>query len=179
MRGLPAVLAALLLAGTTAHAHPEPFPKRDRLELHRDRITLTIDYVIAAPDEARALADAFDRDRSGALDAEESSRLSAYLADQAAQFARVEVDGAALPWVRLSATPWLSRERLETRLVLEVRWAGAARRVQFSDRHKDRRVTVPVQLVSDGVDVVRGLSPGPYVFAGHPLTLELAAAGGR
>ena len=104
MRGLPAVLAALLLAGTMAHAHPEPFPKRDRLELRSDRITLTIDYVIAAPDEARALRDAFDRDRSGVLDAEESSRLSAYLADQAAQFARVEVDGAALPWVRRSAT---------------------------------------------------------------------------
>ena len=124
MRGLPAVLAALLLAGTTAHAHSEPFPKRDRLELRSDRITLTIDYVIAAPDEARALRDAFDRDRSGVLDADESSRLAAYLADQAAQFARVEVDGAALPWVRRSATPRLSLERLETRLVLEARWAG-------------------------------------------------------
>jgi len=169
-----AVALALVGATTRVHAHPEPYPKRDRLELRRDRITLIIDYAIADSDEAHALWDAFDRDRSGVLDDDERARLAAYLADQAARFARLDVDGAPRVLTRVRATPRLSPARLETQLVLEAQLTTAPRRVQLADRHKDRRITVPVELVADGVTPASALPPGPYVFADHPLVIELA-----
>jgi hypothetical protein len=152
------------------------------LELTPARVRLVVDYAIAAGVEARALREIFDRDRSGAHDAAEKAQLTAYLVEQATHFASVAVDGRALALARAAAEPDFgpgADGRLGVLVTLEAAAAlggGGAHRVRLADRHKDRRVTVPVTIApSGGVTLAGAIDPQPYVFVDHPLDVEVRA----
>jgi hypothetical protein len=169
---------ALLAISATAAAHTEKFPKRDRLQLSAGGARLAIDYLIPG-DEARALREVFDRDHSGALDDKERAQLGEYLAQQAARFAALTVDGAPVALARAGFEPELGAGG-ETPIAVTVRLAaplalGPGRHhVRFADRHKDRRVTVPVAVALDGLSLATPLAPQPFVFDEHPLDFDVA-----
>jgi len=174
--GLAVILVAL--AGSTAAAHSEQFPKRDRLALAPSGARVVIDYSIPAGDEARALRELFDRDHSGALDERERAQLGEYLAQQAARFVALTVDGAAAALERVSAEPALGASAnagltVTVTLAARVALGAGEHRVRFADRHKDRRVTVPVALALDGLRATTRLDPQPFVFADHPLDFTI------
>lgn len=181
-RARPAVVFASLAAlavSAVAGAHAVKYPKRDRLVLAPSEIRLVIDYLVPAGDEARALREIFDRDRSGALDDSERAALGEYLAAQASHFAALTVDDRAVPLARVAADPDLGAGGagpLGTTVTLAARVAlDGAHRVKLVDRHKDRRVDVPVEVVFDRVALQSKLPPLPLLGADKVLELEVAA----
>jgi hypothetical protein len=175
-------LAVIVVAcgfASTAAAHDTKYPKRDRLELSPAGARVIVDYVIPAGDEARALRELFDRDRSGALDERERAQLAEYLAVQAARFVALSVDGAPVPFARTAIDPALGETAIAplavtVTLVAAVLLADGEHRVRFGDRHKDRRVDVPVALAFNRLRVTSRLEPQPFVSAAHALELSVA-----
>jgi hypothetical protein len=170
------VIALVALAGA-ALAHEEKFPKRDRLELRPDGARVVLDYAIPAGDDARALREIFDRDHSGSLDERERVQLVEYLALQASHFVELRVDGRRVALARSALEPdpiGGGTARLGVRVVLTAT-TPITRSVQFSDRHKDRRITVPVEIVpAGGLTIASALTPQPFVFAEHPVEFTVA-----
>jgi hypothetical protein len=166
---------ALLLCGGIALAHPDPYPKRDRLELRPGEVRVVLEYGFPAGDEAQALREQFDRDRSGALEPVERDAIAAYLEAQARRYLRVDGDGRTLSLSRVAGELDLGAGP-KGRLAVRVTLAAAthiARTVQLSDRHKDPRQSVPVEVVAVGIRLDGTLPPRPVVFDGQPLTIEI------
>jgi hypothetical protein len=173
------VIACCALAAA-ATAHTERHPKRDRLELSRTRARLVLDYAIPAGDDARALREIFDRDRSGALDESERLAVKKYLAAQASHFATLSVDGRGVAFAEVESLADLeptATGRLAVRLTFEAPLAltGGSHQVRFVDRHKDRRISVPLVLVLDGLISATRLPPQPWLDEAHPLEITVAA----
>jgi hypothetical protein len=146
------VFAALLSA---ALAHSIQYPKRDRLRLSTAQIRLDVDYSISDED-ARALREILRKP------------ITDYLVQQATHFAVLTVDGVAVKLVVQRVTP------MEAGVHVELAAAVARpHHVRFEDRHKDRRITVPVEVVLDGLQLASPLPPQPFVFADHPLEMDL------
>ncbi len=167
----------VLLLAAGVKAHEEHNPKRDHLTLRPDGVRVVLEYAIPEGEDARGLREQFDRDHSGALDDGERAQLVEYLAAQASRFVQLQIDGhrVALARVALEAdAAGAGLARLGVRLVMkaDVPVVGV---VRFSDRHKDRQVTVPVVVTTEGgLTVAAGLAPQPFVFADHPLQFAVA-----
>ncbi len=187
-RHVSALLGALIFAAAlvpSARAHKEEFPKRDALLIESDRVTLTVQYLVPASDEAEVLRRLFDRDRSGQLEAAEQAALRSYLSVQASAFVQLTLDGKALPLkqerVELGPVGGGGRqEGLSAVLTLSAALPAAAlasghHRLRLADRHKDRRVAVPLRVVARGLRVASHLPPLPLLDAGHAAELELEA----
>jgi len=178
----PALLLALATAllGGAARAHTEKFPKRDRLTLRPDGATLVLDYAIPQGSDARALREIFDRDRSGALDPPEVAALTRYLADQATHFVKLTLDDQPVALARGAPEPDLSPGfdgRLGVRVTLTARFSlGGRHRLQFADRHKDRRLAVPLELAFDRVVPESHLPPLPLLDEKTAIDLVVSAA---
>jgi hypothetical protein len=166
---------AFLLVASPATAHDEKYPKRDRITLSNSTIRLTLDFAVPAGDDARALRQLFDSDRSGTLNDGESGKLTDYLVRQAANFVIVSVDGKRLTpkFEKVTAEAiGTGRERLGVRVEM-VAPVKEPHHVKLEDRNKDRRFNIPVEVVLDGVELKSALPPQPFVFADHPLELDL------
>jgi hypothetical protein len=166
-------LALLLVAGA-AVAHPEPFPRRDRLELSPGGARLQLDYAIAPGIDADGLREQFDRDGRRGLDAAERAQLVAYLADEAARFTALSVDGKPVALARAGVESDLGAGlRVRVTLTARLRLDDGPHRLRLADRHKDRRLAVPVTIALDRL-VARALPSEARVDAGHALDLEVA-----
>lgn len=160
-RGVGALLALATGGLLGAQAHAPTFPKRDQLHIDPGSVALTVEYEVAG-DEAVQLARLFDRDRSGRLDAGECSALRDSLAQVAVAFARLDWDGQPLPLARRDA---VLRCDGAGPLLLQATWVAplpvraspteeeAGHRLRLTDRHKDRRVAVPLRITVDGVRI--------------------------
>jgi len=167
-------VAMLALCAHAASAHVEPFPKRDRLALSPTSARITIDYLIPAGEDARTLRELFDRDHSGALDDAEHAQLVEYLAQQATHFTTLTIDGAPISLHRESITPAIDPRAngpLAITVTLAAPLATPPRHVRFADRHKDRRITIPVAVTLDHLSAA--LPPLPTTFQDHPLEFDL------
>jgi len=147
---------ALIFFASLAFAHDVKYPKRDRLELSALRAKLTIEYVIP-PADAPALKQIFrGRDMTG------------YLVAQATHFLALSVDGKN---VQLHID---KREAFDLGVRVELSAPlGKFHHVKLEDRHKDRRISVPVEVILDGLQIENSLDPQPFVFADHPLRIDL------
>ena len=163
-----------MLSCSLAHAHSERYPKRDRLELRADGATLIVDYAVPRGEDARALREIFDRDRSQLLDSNELAALGRYLADQATHFIALTLDDQPLalerdaPQTDLEPLP---DGRLAVRVVLRARYEPGKHDLLFKDRHKDRRIAVPLELALEGVHKDSSLPPQPLLDAAHPIRI--------
>jgi hypothetical protein len=147
---------AVIFLCSLALAHDVKYPKRDRLELSATRARLIIEYLVP-PADAPALKQIF-RGRDP----------TQYLVQQATAFAALTIDGKKTPLHVDKTTLFDLGVRIELSAPIE-----KPRRVQLADRHKDRRISVPVEVVLDGLELKNALDPQPFVFADHPLELDL------
>ena len=168
------ILPLLLHLPAPALGHKEPNLKHDTLLLSPQGVRVTVDYVVPAGDEARTLRRIFDQDHSGELSAGEQSALGALLLEQATHFLRVDVDGKEVT---------LQRERTDLQLgegeggriaftatvMAQIRLGDGEHALRITDRHKDRKETVPAVVKTDGVRLLSALMPQPSLFQGHPL----------
>jgi hypothetical protein len=154
VRALAFIFTLALAMAAPAH---ERLAKQDRLLLRPDGATLIIDYAVGGAD-ARAL-----RERMAAPEIER------WLESQAVRFAALTVDGAALPLARVESRAELG-EALAVHVVLTAKLALAPgrHRVRFADRHKDRRVAVPLALSAERLRI-EGAPPRPLLDGAHPL----------
>ena len=131
-------IGALLVAAGLAEAHPVATAKQDRLQVDRE-VTLTIDYRLAG-DVARTLLRIVGDDRP---------RLARHLAREATAFLELTVDGQRRPLEISAATVGLEGDSIGARL--ELRFGAplepGAHALILADRHKDRRISVPVAIV--------------------------------
>lgn len=174
-RAGPVIVALLLCAPAAASAHREMYPKQDRLELSPGGVRLLLGYAVPAGDEARALRRLFDRDRDGTLGAEERAALNEHLARLALHFLSVKLDGRPLPLRRAAVEGGPEdAERLAVTVTVEAALPPGAHVLRLSDRHKDRRLAVPVTVSARGVRVTSRLPPQPFVGAAQDLELAFA-----
>jgi hypothetical protein len=167
-------VAMLVLCAHAASAHVEPFPKRDRLALSPTGARVTVEYLIPAGQDARTLRELFDRDHSGALEDGERAQLVEYLAQQATRFTTLAINGDAVTLRRESLTPAIDAHPngpLAITVTLAAPLTAPPRHVRFSDRHKDRRITIPVTVALD--HLTAALPPLPTTFQDHPLEFDL------
>jgi hypothetical protein len=129
------VVIALLCAGGIAAAH-KSIPKQVAVTLRRDAVEVVVEYVVEG-DVARTLRRLLPPERVGA-----------HLAREALAFLVVSVDGAPLALeqtgLHLEILPQGYYARVTVGAALPLRDGRHALRVV--DRHKDRRVSVPVRL---------------------------------
>jgi hypothetical protein len=137
-------------------AHEVRYPKRDRLELSATRAKLTIEYVVP-PVDAPALKQIF-RDRD----------MTSYLVEQALHFVALSADGKNLAMHIDNTESFDLGVRVEMSAAID-----RPHRVKLEDRHKDRRVNVPVEVILDQLQLRNSLDPQPFVFADHPLIIDL------
>lgn len=169
------LFALFLCAGGDAHAHRVEFPKRDTLRVARDRLTLQVEYVVQSADEARVLRQLFDRDRSGSLDAQEQRALLAHLARQATAFVKLEFDGKPLELHEERAQlggDGASVDILLSALLKEKPDEGR-HHLRVRDRHKDRRIAVPLRIFGEQTRVVSPLPPLPLLDEDHAVDFDL------
>lgn len=176
-RHVSLILGALLFSAV-ASGHKEEFPKRDALLIEAGQLTLTVQYMVPASEEAEVLRRLFDRDRSGQLEAAEQAALRGYLSAQASAFVKVALDGKALQLrqERVELGPiGAQREALSATLTLSLPLSLTPGRHQlrFSDRHKDRRVQVPLRVSAPGLRLRSNLPPLPLLDEWHAAELEL------
>ena len=169
------LVALALMASAVAAAHVEQYPQRDVLTLRPSGARLVISYAIPAGEDARTVRKAFDRDHDGTLDPGEYRALATALAEQARHFAALSVDDAAVT-LRLVGTepgpPGKDNERLVVEVTLEAKLdLTKAHRVVLEDRHKDRRIQVPITVVVEKLQLAN--VPQAHVSVGHPLQLDL------
>ena len=94
--------------------------------------------------------------------------ITDYLVQQATHFVAITVDGKGAEF-KIARVVGMD-EGVHVELTCA---AVHARHVRFADRHKDRRITVPVEVALDGLELAKALPPQPFVFADHPLDLDL------
>ncbi len=169
------LVAVLLMSSAVAAAHVEQFPQRDTLELRPSGARLIISYAIPAGEDARTLRKVFDRNHDGALDVAEYRALATAMADQARHYASLTVDGTPVAMAPIGSNPGPPGKDNE-RLVVEVTLEAAqdltkARRIILQDRHKDRRILVPVTVVVEKLQLASVTAAN--VSVGHPLELDL------
>ncbi|MSP59339.1 MAG: hypothetical protein EXR72_03180 [Myxococcales bacterium] len=171
---------AALLASAPAVAHEDRIPKRERLTLSSGSASLNIEYAVPRGDVARALAGIFDRDRSGDLEAGERALLGRHLAREATAFVALTVDGVTVVLLP-GAAPTVTVGGRDGPLLIvcdlaaTVALTPGAHRVVLSDRHKDRRVVIPVEVhLGDRLTWRARPAPLPSVDAAHPLDLAIA-----
>jgi len=162
-----------------ANGHETRSPKRDELRVSPSEMIVTIEYQVPRGDLARALRAIFDRDKSGALDEEETARLGRHLAREATAFLALAVDGkpAALavgePVVDARG-PADEAIAIVVRATARVALAGGAHALRFADHHKDRRFPVPVRLLWEAGAVPKKAPREPFVDEKHALDLSFA-----
>lgn len=144
---------ALLLFSSLAEAHPDA--NEDRLVLRAGSVTVEIVLTIAE-DDARVLREQLGGD----------AQLGEWLAREAQRFARLELDGRAVP-LRLHSSERAGRT-IRVTLTAEEKFA---RIVQFFDRRRDPKLTIAVRV--EGAPPSAKLPPQPVVFEGHPLVIHL------
>ena len=160
-------VGALLVAVGLAGAHPAALPKADRLLIDR-RVTLTIDYRVAG-DVARTLRRIVGDDRR---------RLARHLAREATAFLELTVDGQRRRPEITAASVGLDDDSIGVQIELR---CGAplgpgAHTLILADRHKDRRISVPVTIVLGPQMHFTRPPPFPaFVDAGHRLELAVEA----
>jgi hypothetical protein len=144
-----------MLLASWAGAHEIRYPKRDKLAISPTEIRVVIEYSVSRED-ARMLRQILRRP------------ITDYLVQQATHFVVLAVDGEkrALKTVTVVGLD----EGVRVELSAEV---NHPRQVHFQDRHKNRHITVPVEVVVEGLKVTSKLPPQPVVFADHPLDLDL------
>jgi hypothetical protein len=188
-RARTAVAAAVAFAfAARAAAHEERTPKREELRLSPSEARLRIAYAVPAGDLAGTLSRLFDRDRDGVLSLAERAELARHLVREALAFLRLSVDGKPVV-VALSAD---STEALAALLTREARpdgevavtfeagaplaLGGGAHAIELRDRHKDRRVVIPVRVsLAPPLRWRHRPAPLPTVDEKHPLVLEIEA----
>lgn len=145
----------VMLLASLAGAHEIKYPKRDKLAISPTEIRVTLEYSVSRED-ARMLREILRRP------------ITDYLAQQATHFVVLAVDGEKRALKTVNVVGFDEAVRVE--LVAEV---SHPRHVHFQDRHKNRHVTVPVEVSVEGLQVISALPPQPFVFADHPLEVDL------
>jgi len=145
----------VMLLASLAGAHELKFPKRDKLAISPAEIRVTIDYSVSAED-ARTLRQILRRP------------ITDYLVQQATHFVVLAVDGRKTELKVVSVVGLDEGVRVEMSAQVT-----HPRQVHFQDRHKNRRITVPVEISVEGLQLLTPLPPRPFVFADHPLDLDL------
>ena len=118
-------------------------------------IELRIDYEVGAGEAARALRQAFDRDKNGLLDPGEQAALVEHLARSAVLRARLSVDGADAALGRKSARaenadlPPFATALLAVRVELSASWPAGT-----GDWRGRRRVALEAEDPSGHIPVV-------------------------
>jgi hypothetical protein len=156
------MLSLLLLFSCVVGAHEERYPKHDRIELSPTKIVLVLDYAVPAGEDARALRRLL------------GERVGAHLIALATHFVAVWLDGRSVPVRQIAAAidrgAGRDADPLGVRVTLAAEVALAGRHtLRLADRHKDRRIAVPVTLSVERVRVVGALPPQPFVDGDHPL----------
>lgn len=168
------IFFALLSSSALAHAHGVELPKRDALLIKKDRVSIRVQYVVANNDEARVLLRLFDRDRSSSLDAPERDALRAHLCRQATSFLRLELDGKPLSLIEDHAE--LGSDLASVDIILSAplieKQERGRHQLRLFDRHKDRRVVVPVRVTGNEVRIVSQLPPLTMLDAGQALEVS-------
>ena len=98
------LVVVLASASGDARAHLLQHPKRLRVTLERTRVVLDVDYELAPGAKVQELRQAFDRDHSGRLDAQEQGRLLEFLVGSARAGTHVFADVAQEGWKRWFTT---------------------------------------------------------------------------
>jgi hypothetical protein len=140
------------LTAFAALAHDAPHPRRAALRLSAAAIELRVDYEVAAGEQARALRQAFDRNRDGRLEGEEQAALAEHLARTATLRTRLSVDGTEVALRRGALRPEKvdqpasSTALLAVRVELRGEWpkGAGARRVVLRDDDPSGHVPVAV-----------------------------------
>lgn len=170
-----------LLTAPAARAHEAGLLRRDRVVVTPDGMELIVEDLIPAGEDARALRRIFDRDRSGAIEAAEGDALGAALAGRATRFLSVQVDGRAVVLRRVEQT-WDLGGGPDERLRVTVTLRGSAalspgaHELRVSDRHPDRRRTVPLQIELRGLARTTALLPLPQLGPDSPVVFRVAPA---
>jgi len=159
----------------TCFAHAVEFPKRDALRLSRDRVSLRVQYVVSTSDEAQVLRRLFDRDRSGALEDPERQALLQHLCRQATAFVRLSLDGQpielAIEHAELGADSTSADILLSAPLIEKL---GRGRhQLRLFDRHKDRKVAVPLRVFSRDLQIHSALPPLVMLDESRPLEMSI------
>ena len=181
LAGLSATLA-VALAAPDAAAHRERYPKRLAVAIAREGVAVTIDYGVPRGELSASLRRLFDRDRSGALDDKERAQLSRQLTREATAFLELTLDGRPLalrPRTAALDAGGGEDERLSLHLELSAERAlpPGDHRLRVADRHKDRRVAVPLAVTLGAGVSYRARPPLLLTVDGdRPATLELRAA---
>ena len=180
----------LFLSGA-ALAHDVPHPRHEVLRLGPTGLRLLVDYEVAAGEPARALRQAFDRDRNGFLDPGEQQALAEDLARTATLRTRLLVDGAEVALSRDAVRPEkidlpaASTALLAVRVELSVSWPekknkffsffSSRRAVELRDEDETGHVPVVVECEQCTVtDASSGVADGPLVRgANTPLRLTV------
>jgi hypothetical protein len=164
-----------------------PHPRTEGLRLSPEGISLRVDFEVAAGEPARALRQAFDRDRSGALDPGERQALTEHLARTATLRTRLSVDGLEVPLARKAARgekvdlPASSTALLAVRVELAGAWPPGSgdwrgrRRVELRDEDPSGHVPVAVECERCSVSAASsGVPDGDRVLgANTPLELKV------
>ncbi len=164
------------------------------MRLEAAGLSLLVDYEVAAGEPARALRQAFDRDRSGALDPGEQQALTEHLARTATLRTELRVDGAPVATRRASVrpenvdAPASSTALLAVRVELVAGWPPKNKKNFFFDHLLDRGREVglndenlgghvPVTVECDGCrisDASSGLADKNFVRGAEtPLRLSV------
>ena len=179
----------LFLSGA-ALAHDVPHPRHEVLRLGPTGLRLLVDYEVAAGEPARALRQAFDRDRNGFLDPGEQQALAEDLARTATLRTRLLVDGTEVVLSRQAVRPEkadlpsASTALLAVRVELSAPWPEKknffsffSRGRQVELRDEDETGHVPVTAECERCTVTSassGVADGPFVRgANTPLRLTV------
>jgi len=167
--------ALLFLRSALSFAHAVEFPKRDTLRLSRQGLTLRVQYVVQTSDEAQVLRRLFDRDRSGSLDARERQALLSHLCRQATAFLRLSFDGKSIDLITDRAE--LGEDAASVDIILSAplieKLTSGRHQLRLFDRHKDRRIAVPIRISANEVRIHSALPPLVLLAAEKPLDLEV------
>ncbi|MCA1827961.1 MAG: hypothetical protein LC689_13620 [Myxococcales bacterium] len=176
-----------------ALAHDVAHPRHEVLRVAASGLRLIVDYEVGAGEPARALRQAFDRDRNGTLDPGEQQGLSEHLARTATLRTRLLVDGAEVPLQRelvrpeKADLPAASNALLAVRVELSAAWPEKKKKNFFDHflntsrqvevRDEDETGHVPISVDCDRCTVTAassGLPDGPLVRgANTPLLLHV------
>ena len=166
-------------------------PRHEALRLSAAGLRLLVDYEVAAGDASRALRQAFDRNRDGALDDAEQQALADHLARTATLRTGLRVDGAEVPLRRAAVRPEKVDQPASSGALLAVRVELAAdwppekklffffrRARQVEVRDEDETGHVPVTAECDGcsvTDASSGVADKNFVRgANTPLQLTVS-----
>lgn len=113
--------SALLLGALSgdAGAHAFAHPKRLAVRIDAHRVRVSVDYEVSPGPQAQAFRQTFDRDRSGALDANEQQALIEFLAASAEKDTAVLADAPQGVFARFFTTTLAPLPLVRTRVLGE------------------------------------------------------------